>query len=1034
MTSRSIALLLVLVGLPSLASAQLELPRNRTRPKPKTGPVVGPRVPRGDLAPRPDAGGGPVLPPGRGAGEPVGPSPTTPGGADPAAGASRGAGPATVAPGTTGEYAATPAGAAAYYLDQLGRLRDPASQLAVSAEANLATLGTPGLAACRGRLAGDHPVQLLVVGRVLIRHGTPEDRQAVVNRLWARLPSGTAEPLLDELVQRDPVLATPELLAALLDHPDAAMRRAAKRQLEPRTEPGLLPLLARPLASGRTSARLAALDLVAQVDDPSVPHVLAGRLDDGNARVAARAAELLSTLERDGIEDFLRSLVLENDPLDRRAAYALLALIAREDRRGQVLLDESFVTPLRGALLSNEPIVAGAAAAALAGIGFRSASAGGWEWLDDEVPYTLIRMSSGAIFHKDFTSLQGPAIGRLELISGMGFGREGAAWQAWWAAESERFRARRAVLAVAPGDSVFLRLRYSSDRWDPGRDLVVLGPAVESHAAAQRVVYLDSKAAAALVTELDGLGVLGAERLPGLFGSELGPGRKLSVRFRGAGKEFELAAEVRAPWLDTLVEHLEEIARANRWQAWGPVRSGSQRAFWEAERDFWATEEDALVRALRLKALVLDHLEATDPSERARGIAQLRELYREPGTPEPADFPRLVAWLEDEVGLGARSRDLVQLALTAAATSGERPRPAGATIDPDRGRELVTLLSGRFGAAALEDLEQVVQASGKDLAREVARDGSPVLRTAAAGALARDGDDQDVTLLFVLLRDEDEDVRRSAVRAVGRERVVAARSEVLKLADASTPSVRGEALIALARLGDPELQGLCLIALAEDSEELQVAAVEALATAEDPQNANVLASLFARGPDSPLFAPARDGLERLGAEAWPQLIRLAQGSVYGTRREAAFLLAEQGVPEAASILMTLLTEAPEDERVAMELAILSGEDLRGAESPTLAWWSWWDQVVHDDAGAWLRAAAERRGITAPAAEDLTGEGTRRGAEFLVEVALAGPWHLTVRACRELEHLLGAAVEVPSAGDDPSWRTDVDALIEARYEE
>ena len=259
---RLLTLALALAALSVAASAQVDLPKKRSRPRSTpAGPVVRPpAVPRGDVAPVDENEPSTLELPVAGAPEEL---------------------PAT-------EYEASPEGAASYVLDQLDLVRDPDAGLATGAVASLAALGPSGLAAARRALDQDHAVRVVVGARVLLRHGEPEDQRTVVRRMRERLPPGAAAPLLSELITRQPVLAAPELLTALLDHPDVAMRRAAYRALSQRLGPALLPLLTGPLASDRTSTRLLALDLVSAVDDPSVRHLLKSRLADPNARTHRR--------------------------------------------------------------------------------------------------------------------------------------------------------------------------------------------------------------------------------------------------------------------------------------------------------------------------------------------------------------------------------------------------------------------------------------------------------------------------------------------------------------------------------------------------------------------------------------------------------------------------------------------------------------------------------------------------------------------------------------------------------------------------
>jgi hypothetical protein len=127
------------------------------------------------------------------------------------------------------------------------------------------------------------------------------------------------------------------------------------------------------------------------------------------------------------------------------------------------------------------------------------------------------------------------------------------------------------------------------------------------------------------------------------------------------------------------------------------------------------------------------------------------------------------------------------------------------------------------------------------------------------------------------------------------------------------------------------------------------------------------------------------------------------------------LLARQGVPEAASILMTMLTERPDDSRVREELATLTCVDFSRTEDPVHEYWNWWDQVVHDDSLVWLLAAAAREGFSAPGSGELQGKGTLLGAHFLVGLIQRGGFPLALRAERELSRLLGRDLEIPRDG-------------------
>ncbi|MEQ1894572.1 MAG: hypothetical protein ABL998_18685, partial [Planctomycetota bacterium] len=149
----------------------------------------------------------------------------------------------------------------------------------------LLALGAEAHASARLALAGSHAPSVLAAGRVLLAGGAGE-REAVAARLAQSLAAEAAVPLLEELLRRDPKLATPVWLASLLELPEASLRAAASRALEARLSPELLPALQALFSSSRASTRGAALELVGRLDDALAQNLLLSRLGDTNAQLA----------------------------------------------------------------------------------------------------------------------------------------------------------------------------------------------------------------------------------------------------------------------------------------------------------------------------------------------------------------------------------------------------------------------------------------------------------------------------------------------------------------------------------------------------------------------------------------------------------------------------------------------------------------------------------------------------------------------------------------------------------------------------
>ena len=1030
--------LFALLALAGGAEAQLELPA-RPRGAPPAGDELGlpqgsglshdergglelPRRTSGELAPGSEERGGLILPSGAGAGEPAGPLPLPPG---------------------LGPHAA-----ARLYLETLEKTNDHDSSIAEAAYQGLVELGPAGLAATRVGLASEHAPTLWVSARFVATYGGPVERAALAERLRHKVPARLAGGLLRLLVESDPTLATPKYIAGQLDHRIGSMRAEAFHMLKARVEGLPFPTLVSLMDSQRSSTRTLVLQLLSLVPDSASVHVIAKALGDEPARVASTAATLLSQMESPEVSGVLRARAFGGErtaPLDasfppaspfpsRERAYALLSLVEREQNRGQVLMGDEDVPVLLAALDERDPVLVGAAAVALAGIGFRSSALDGSSWLDREVPHLLVRFGTGVEFHPDLSSLIQPASERLALLSGENFGLDGRAWRAWWVANAEGFEARRGALPIADGEASAIALTFERGGVGPAgvrSRRRYLGPDAAIPSDEQDLVYLSSAEASELVALLRKSGVLGAERLGD--GTLTGARVVLTLRVGEREKALSLEAGRSLPWLEEIERRLQLLDELHLWQAYrDESRYPTRRAFWESEARWWS-EATPRERARGLKRLLLTRLLSPQPEGQGT-FARLVALYERIGVPEAADFPAFLQLLEHEVLWNARARQLFELARIAAeSATGQEAREEGARIDPARGRELLDAVVQRFDRAAQEQTLVLLEQLGRARVRAAAVDPEPELRRLAAVALASSEDPAERALAMELCGDRDIGVSESALRALGGAEVEEARGLFEEKLAAARPRVRAAAMVALGHLGGEGVGERALEMLAERDPNLQRAAVEALAELADPAHASLLSALFSRGPDSLLFEPARRGLQRLGDESHSELLRLTRSRNAPARRAATLLLAEEGVPEAASLLMTLLTDNPGDPRVLEELSVLSCVDFTREGDPVNAAWDWWDEVVHSDSLPWLLAAAERQGFSAPAAASLEGRGDLQGARFLASLVARAGYPLNRRAERELAARLGREVERPRIEQDlPLFLEELEETIVEVY--
>lgn len=954
-------------------------------------------------------------------------------------------------------------GVARGYFESLERSTRVESRVIDQAVESLVLLGSEGVSAARLALLSEHPAVFTASAKVLLRSKESSDHDLVAERLRGRLPQSAAADAVDELVLLDPVRATPSYLIALLEHPQAVVRGAAQDHLFERMSPELLPLLHPVLRSRTADTRMRAIDLATSVEGasgmPAVTEILLDRIADSSARVASLAVRSLAASTDPRVDFELAALAFRDRWILRENAYALLAMIEREDKTLAPQLNEGHVEALLGGLASTDPFVSGTCASALAGIGFRSSELRSSDWLDREVPDRLVTTVAGHVYFDDFSSLRGPAQRRLKDIAGVDFGSDGPRWAEWWIETRESFRASRATLRVVAGDEDGLEVQFKAG----GEEATVfqlLGP-VRAIASGPpmlgETVYLTHSEAGEVVDLLQREGMLSVRCLPGQRGSPSPAGRSLDVRLAGQSKYFAFAPGLSEPWFERAAGMMRALRDRNRWQRFpDPAVHGDRLGLWRAQAEWWTGESDPRARALALKSLVLAHLEAVPAGEWESGIAELERLETEQaGLLGLEDFDALARLLDTERYFTQRASRVLALAERAGGLD-ESPRvttavpsaipddgAAGVPSDGDaestldgealaRADRLIDLLVHRFDVDATAEVAGLLLRAGHERTRAAARDARSLLRAIAASVLARDPSAEDIGVILELLRDSNEEVEIAAVMALGEQRVEAGRTELLVRARLGTPLVRAAALRAIGRLGGESVLDALTVALTDPDPELKLAAAEGLASLDDSRATPMLVSLLRQGRDAPWYEAVRAGLSRQGAAAEEALLSMLRAPGLDMQREGALLLSARGRPEAVPALLRVLHADKADRAVADELAVISCVDHRAAEDPAGAWIEWWGSVVHDDPLAWFRAALEQRGMSAPTADGFVPPGTPEARSLCLDVLRRGETPLDERARRELEKLLERELgPLPPAGDERQAWLDVVAELVAR---
>lgn len=518
--------------------------------------------------------------------------------------------------------------------------------------------------------------------------------------------------------------------------------------------------------------------------------------------------------------------------------------------------------------------------------------------------------------------------------------------------------------------------------------------------------FLSTGQARDLLDLLVAEGALGAGRLPGARGGQAELARSVELRLDGRTKFFVLGPGIEEPWFDRIMLFAESLRTRSMWQRYPhPELHASRLALWRADGTWWGMDRSDAERQARLGQLIMARLAALSPSQRDDDLVALEDLYSAGGG-DASHFISLTSMLGEELYFTGRALRLASLAHRAALV------PAGAGVEAPSIDRLIGVLHDNFGVDSMLAISDVVSSAGHGAAHAAARDPRSLIRAVAAFVLAERMEAGDEAQLLLLLDDDAIDVQVAAIQACGAQSLPSAREQVFLAASAGSPDLRVPALFAAGQIGGKGARDILITALTGEDRRLHQSAAEGIAALRDPKAIPIMLSLLRHGERKGAFPTLRQGLLDLGEEAWDQLFSALRSPSPVLRREAALILARQTVPEAAPALMRALAEDPADVPVARELCVLTCVDQRANADPAEAWFRWWDDVIHDDPRAWLRAAGEVRRLNAPPSEAFAGRGTRAAVVFLVEIMGEGADWLVERARRELERMGGESIGPP----------------------
>ncbi len=780
----------------------------------------------------------------------------------------------------------------------------------------------------------------------------------------------------------------------LLQHPTRNVRGLAESRLARMPRPEHVRPLLQLVRYGRDAdTRIRAARLLAdQPGEEGVRPALRSALMDESMEVAFAAAEGLAGAGRPEETAFLKKEILAAAP-GPELGYLLWALLVQQGFSDRLLITEDLEPGLKAALAEPDPFLSGTAAACLAEFGFRSPRAGGFEYLDEEVPFALVRAVGGVTYFPHFSRLAPLAEKSLSRISGEEFDeKQPGLWVDWFAQNHGHFRAVRAALSVSPGDLARLQVSWRSGEggW---RRMGGKEAGLEEASGSLRV--LGPRNGKELFALLEADQLLDSSVLPGTYGPFGDPvSSEIEIHVGRRRKRFLFRGGSNLPWLNPLLERLEALWQTTQWELLAPEGQEPARS-----------------------KFVLDHLDRWDAATKAEREALMVSMTR--GNLAPMDDESLRSWsatLAAYPGLEGRwDLDLAREFLEELPARAAHPEVAETVLRAGL-REPDSALTPALLQAA-EPLKEPLRSDllleglsrlGAAVCSDCLKDPHLAVRVAAARALGRAGS-KGRSALLTALKDSNPLVVRMAVRSLGEQEDPSVLPSLLPLAGPTlSKDVRREALWALGEIGDPQGLAVVLSASRDPDSAIRLAAIRALGKLSGQDVGPAFQELFPVYAGTPLEVSFLRSLSGRGAEAARQVLRphlLSQDKL--VVRRAALRLGALGDPAASPELISLLPDTPHDEELLDALVYCLCVDFRQMPDPAGNYAAWWRQHGGEDPRLWFNREAVDLGWVIPEGF-LDDDPASRAAsvEALLKVLEEGPAHLHPAAAYHLQRLTG----------------------------
>lgn len=345
------------------------------------------------------------------------------------------------------------------------------------------------------------------------------------------------------------------------------------------------------------------------------------------------------------------------------------------------------------------------------------------------------------------------------------------------------------------------------------------------------------------------------------------------------------------------------VANENRWDAYNAAAADE------------SISDEEFCRRIRE-----EYARTTFPDVRRHILSQLAERR------DVASVPLFISALSDSgvvrteaaralARIGSPAADTAKPALLAALTSGSQQRETSsraaiawalAVLGETSAADVIVeeFSEGRLQGQPGFDPRIIVRALGVGRLSQMTSNPSLAVRALVAQALSEAGTPDVIEPLSVLLRDDDDQVRRQAVQGLGRIGDPRAAGPLFE-AMQSNPSMRIQVLDSLRR--STGARGLAVLLQSATDVETRRDLATMIRDTHDPAGADALASLLGEEDVSTKLIAASGLAEIADARGVPALLEIAQGSDLERARNALDMLALVQSPDVPRVLGPMIS-------------------------------------------------------------------------------------------------------------------------------